>query len=144
MPLMYKPTKHAFFTEGEELTEQEHKDSCDINKMVKSAMRGLPVRGSKLAPWGEEFLDDTTMDAVQHRILKEKTERELTELAKSEFLPHELEAIPKSIREKFGFKKLKQVQEPKPAKNNDDLNDDEKRRSSEQNKAEKISPQQNA
>lgn len=110
------PSKHAFYTEGDSLTEQEHADSCDINIMLKSAARGLQVRGSGEPQYG---YDDTTMDAVQFRIQKARLEEELAETAKAnEFLEKELDLIPKSIREKFGFKK-KTVPES-PASKNDD------------------------
>ena len=61
MALNYQPSKHAFFTEGEDLTEQEHLDSCDINKMVKNAMRGMQVRGGNNPKYG---YDDMTMDVL--------------------------------------------------------------------------------
>lgn len=83
MPLMYDPASipHGFDTGPESLTEQEHKDSCDINKIIGRMARGLNVNTKKLAPWGENFVDDTTMDAVKHRIQKEKIENDLKALA---------------------------------------------------------------
>lgn len=102
MPLEYKPTKHAFYTEGDSMTEPEHLDSCDINKMVKSALNGQQIRGSS-APhiYGH---DDTTMDGVHHRILKDQTEAELRAASKTE-LPSEFEShFPPKVREKFGLK----------------------------------------
>lgn len=101
MPVMYKPTKFAFHTEGEPLTEQEHKASCDINKMIKNAHRGLPVRGGYAPRYG---YDDTTLDGVQFRIQKQMVEDNLNEVSKTEFTQKEFDLIPKDIREKFKFR----------------------------------------
>ena len=43
MAINYKPGKSPFYTDDEVLTEQEHLDSCDINKMVYAAAR-LPSK----------------------------------------------------------------------------------------------------
>ena len=75
MALNYQPSKNAFFTNEEELTEQEHLDSCDINKMVKNAMRGMQVRGGRNPVYG---YDDMTMGGLKHRILKQQLELELS------------------------------------------------------------------
>lgn len=113
MPLQYDPTKdpYAFFTEGESLTEQEHAASCDINKMVRDAARGVAIRGQSSEPvYG---YDDTTMDAVRFRIEKAAIEKNLAETFHQELdLPDEeisalektLESIPQKTREKFGMK----------------------------------------
>lgn len=104
MALNYQPSKHAFFTEGEDLTEQEHLDSCDINKMVKNAMRGMQVRGGNNPKYG---YDDMTMDGLQHRILKQQLEQELGDLSGGEFDQETLDQIGPEIVKRFGFK-LKQ------------------------------------
>lgn len=109
MPVMYKPTKFAFYTEGEPLTEPEHKNSCDINKMIKNAHRGLPVRGGYTPRYG---YDDTTLDGVRFRIEKAQLEDDLKQSSKNEFTEKEFELIPSSIREKFNFKVKKD--DPKP------------------------------
>lgn len=116
MPINYKPTKYAFFTSDEEITEQEHLDSCDINKMVKNAARGHHVNGN---PYPQQYgYDDTTMDGVTHRINKQKLEAELQETAKTtEFSDEELKLIPESIKKKFKFKTKQKAK-------NDDLNDE--------------------
>lgn len=118
MPIQYKPTKHAFVTKGAPLTEQEHKDSCDINKMLKASSRGLQVRGSKNEP--RYGFDDTTLDGVQFRIKKQELEAELSEIsAKHEFSPEELEHIPPDVKKKFKFK-TKKADQKTPPKNDDD------------------------
>lgn len=116
MPILYKPSKYAFLTDGEILTEQEHKDSCDVNKMLAQAKRGYQIRGSNTSPiYG---YDDTTMDAVTHRIQKQKLEEELIKISKtSEFTEEELKSIPESIKNKFKFKTKQKAK-------NDELNDE--------------------
>ena len=69
MAIQYTPTKYAFHTEGDSLTDQEYKDSCDINKMIAAALRGQDIRGSGPQQYG---YDDTTMDGVRFRIEKEQ------------------------------------------------------------------------
>lgn len=128
MPLQYDPTKikYGFACEPSEIdvfpdgAEQEHKDSCDVTKMLRDIDRGILVRGNPAPPvYG---YDDTTMDSVTHRIQKEKLERELFKSAKSvELTEEEMKLIPKNIQKKFGFKiKKSKIVE----KTNDDLNDD--------------------
>lgn len=107
MALNYQPSKHAFITDEEDLTEQEHLDSCDINKMVKNAMRGMQVRGGNNPIYG---YDDTTIDGLQHRILKQQLEQELGDLSEGEFDQETLDQIGPEIVKKFGFK-LKQVKD---------------------------------
>ena len=114
-----KPTKHAFNTEGVSLTEPEHESSCDINIMVKSALRGLQVRSGPQPQFG---YDDTTLDAVTHRIQKQELENELKISAKAELEPQFADFIPQSIKQKFGFKtkiikeeQLPLTPEPTPA-----------------------------
>lgn len=77
MALLYKPSKHAIHNTEPSLTEPEHKDSCDINKMILAAKRGQHVRGSN-APQ-QYGLDDTTMDGVSFRIQKEELENQLAD-----------------------------------------------------------------
>lgn len=86
------------------LTEQEWKDMCDINLMLKSAARGAMVMGSSQPlVYGE---DDMTMDAVAFRIKKAKLEQEMAKIAKeTEFTEEEIEKIPPKVREKFSFRK---------------------------------------
>lgn len=78
MPIHYKSTKWAMKDFGPSLTEQEHKDSCDINKMVRSAKRGMQVRGSG-NPVRYGF-DDMTLDSVQFRISKQQAEEDMDEI----------------------------------------------------------------
>ena len=112
MAIKYDPTPWDFHTEGPSLTEQEHADSCDINKMVKNAMRGMDVRGSIPGNYG---YDDTTMDGLTFRMEKQRLEQELASGPK-EFEEEEFKLIPKSIAEKFGFTK----KATKQANTNDD------------------------
>lgn len=110
MPLKYEPSEHAFFTEGDCLTEQEHADSCDINKMILNVHRGLDVRGGSQPSFG---YDDMNMDLVQHLILKQQNEAELRAIAENnEFSEKEFNLIPEAIRAKFKFKKSKAAPEP--------------------------------
>ena len=103
MPLQYDPKKvnTPYFTEGESLTEQEHKDSCDINKMIRALERGQQVRGGNQPRFG---IDDTTMDGVQFRLEKERLEAEMAETE----LPEEHEKhVPEHIKKKFKPRKPK-------------------------------------
>lgn len=99
------------------LTETEHADSCDINKMIKKVLKGQQVRGGAPAIYGH---DDLTMDGLSHRIMKAQTEEELQSIAQThEFTQQELDLIPKSLQEKFKFK-VRKPEAPKPAPKNDD------------------------
>lgn len=121
MPIQYKSSKHALIIEGENMTEQEHKDSCDINKMVKSAARGLQVRGSSTGPWADGTIDDLTIDRTQLNIQKQHLEAELTAFAsQNELSPDELKHVPSHVQKRFGFKAKKPV-ENTPPKNANDL-----------------------
>lgn len=103
MPLEYTPRKDDLRLDPESMTEQEHKDSCDINKMMRNLDRGLEVRGGGSGIYG---YDDTTMDAVQFRNEKARLEDELAQTSEAlEFTEEELNAIPKAVREKYKFKK---------------------------------------
>ena len=106
MAVLYSKTKWDFHTEGPSLTEQEHLDSCDINKMIKNVMRGMDVRGSNPSSYG---YDDTTMDGLTFRIQKQQLEEQLSS-GEKEFTQEQLDLIPKSIQEKFGFKLKEQTQ----------------------------------
>lgn len=100
-PVRYKPTPYDTKVEGPSLTETEHQDSCDINKMLHNASRGLQVRGnSHPQTYG---YDDTTMDGVQFRIQKENLEQNLAN-GQKEFEQNELDLIPTQVQKKFGFK----------------------------------------
>lgn len=113
MAILYKQTPFDTIIEGESLTEQEHIDSCDINKMIKNAARGMQIRGGNNPVYG---YDDTTMDGLQFRIEKERLENELTRIAEEEeLLPEALESLPQKVKEKFKFK----VKKAKNATNDD-------------------------
>lgn len=113
MPLQYKLSKHATITETEEfpdLTEQEHKNSCDINVMMKSLARGVEVRGNGNLTYG---YDDTTMSGLELRIQKQNLERDLAETAAThEFDEEEFKQIPEHLQKKFGFKQKQGSKEP--------------------------------
>lgn len=118
MAVQYKHSKHAYYTDPESLTEQEHADSCDINIMIRNAQRGHDIRGGPAPVYGH---DDLTIDGVQHRIRKEQTERELAEIARTqEFTEEELSQmrLNPEQQKKFGFK-VKKKAAPPPAKNDD-------------------------
>lgn len=121
MAVMYDPKPGAFMTEGLSLTEQEHLDSCDINKMMRSLARGQQVRMGNKPVFG---YDDTTVEPVTLRIQKQKVEDHLRALAESgEISEDEVKHIPDSIRKKFDFKTSKKAAK-KPAAKNDELNDE--------------------
>lgn len=121
--ILYKPSKHAFFTEGDSLTEQEHTDSCDINKMMRNLERGYNVRMSKTGPWHDGATDDLTMDSVSYRIAAEENLRELNRIVSEDELDEDvLKIIPDSVKQKFKFKTKKKASSE--AIKNDDLNDD--------------------
>lgn len=112
MAILYKTTKWDVNTEGPSLTEQEHKDSCDINKMIKNALRGQDVRGGGSGQYG---YDDVNMDALTFRIQKQQLEEQLQNGPK-EFTQEVLDLIPESIKNKFGYKRVK----------NDEIKNDDK------------------
>lgn len=119
MPILYSPTKFAFFTEGDPVTEPEHKDSCDINKMMRNALKGLQVRGGPPPVYGE---DDLTMDALTFHIRKSELEKELIKNSEQlEFTKEELELIPKNVREKFSFKSKNDLNESKNQQKSPDI-----------------------
>ena len=128
MAVLYKPTKFDTPVDPVSLTEQEHADSCDINKMIQAVHRGYAVRGSNGAQglnYPDGMYDDTTMDALQFRILKQDLEQELGEIAETqEFEESIFNKIPTKIRERFNFK-IKKVQqthdETKPKQNDEKL-----------------------
>lgn len=101
MAIMYNlDKKYSLHSEGDSLTEQEHKNSCDINLMIKSARNGQNIRGGGSITYG---FDDTTMDGLTFRNQKSLIEQELLNSEKE--LPKEaLDLIPESIKQKFGFK----------------------------------------
>ena len=119
MAVLYKPTKFDTPVDPNSLTEQEHKESCDINIMVKSALRGQQIRGGKNPEFG---YDDTTMSGLELRIQKQNLEEQLSS-GEKEFEESIFNSIPQVIREKFGFK-IKQT--TIPAQKNDDSNDEKK------------------
>lgn len=114
MAVQYKIGKYDTVVQGESLTEQEHKDSCDINLMLKSIDRGQMVRGGGSQEYG---YDDTTMDAVQLRILKANLEEALLN-GQKEFSKEELDLFPNNLQEKFGLKLKKEAAQLK-SKNNE-------------------------
>lgn len=118
MAIQYKHTRHAqFFDPDKGLTEPEHADSCDINKMVRSAMRGQQVRGSLTGSYGQ---DDLTIDAIQHRINKQKVTEELLRASQeAELTEEQVKSIPEGVKKAFQFKIKKAVK-------NDNSNDDQK------------------
>lgn len=94
------PLQHDIY---EDLTEQEHKESCDINVMIRNVQNGIEARG-RVAPI-EEGYDDTTMSGLDFRITKANLERELAQVAEShEFTEDELKMMPPKVAEKYRFK----------------------------------------
>lgn len=105
MAVMYKTPPFSTLVEGESLTEKEHAASCDINKMIQSAARGMQIRQGRQPRYG---YDDTTMDLLHHRIAKEQNEAAMAEIE----LPEELENLPEETKAKF--KKRKNKKQPGP------------------------------
>lgn len=100
-----KPSKFATVNDEDSLTEQEHKESCDINKMLKAAARGQAImtNGRSGIFWKDGGYDDLTKSGLDHRIQKQKIEEDLSKLKKDHFTEEELKAIPLNIIKKFGF-----------------------------------------
>lgn len=115
MAKLYLSSDYAIYPEGNSLTEQEHTDSCDINKMVKNAARGLQVRGGPQPQFG---YDDTTLTGLDVRIQKQQLEESLHKISsENEFSPEELQHIPNDVKSKFKFKTKKAEQKPVPNAN---------------------------
>lgn len=110
-PVEYQPGPFDTKVDPETLTEVEHQDSCDINKMILNAHRGMNIRGGGSNTYG---YDDLTMDGVSFRIEKERLENELSQVPK-EMEEEALALIPEKIKTKFGFKV-----KPKQNAQNDD------------------------
>lgn len=130
MPIEYKPDPYGIHTGPETLVEQEHKDSCNINIMLKKALNGQPVRMSSNNPtYG---YDDTTLSGLDHRIQMQETIESLEQLApQAELTEEQLNAIPEKDRKRFGFKAKAKTPTPTPTpipKNDDDEpNDDDEK-----------------
>lgn len=112
--IKYEASKHAFHTEGDSLTEQEHIPSCDINIMMKNINRGMHVRGGRADQYG---YDDTTMDGLQYQIMKQNSHEALNQLPK-ELDEETFNVLPPEIHKKYGLSK-KQAQNPKTPPNDD-------------------------
>ena len=56
MAIKYEPSEHAYYTEGESLTETEHLESTDANVMIKRAARGLPITTAEPGLYGYDTL----------------------------------------------------------------------------------------
>lgn len=113
------PTKHAFKFKKKSLTEQEHKDSCDINKMIGSLNRGQQVRMQKTKPaqWDGKAFDDMSANKLDIMIEKERLEKDLSvTMQTNEFTEEQAKHIPNSIKEKFGIKIKKESDETKTKK----------------------------
>lgn len=121
MALQYKPSKYAFDPGDKTIVEQEHKASCDINKMILAAKRGQLVRGGPAPRYG---VDDTNLTKMDVLIAKEAIEREIAKSEKdldSDLFDRMSPAVQKTLQ-KFGFRSKKSEQ--KPAAKNDELNDE--------------------
>lgn len=120
MTIQYKSTKHAKKFEGDSLTEQEHKDSCDINIMFRKMQNGQQINGGPQPVYG---YDDVNMDRVRINIDKQNIEQQFaSELQESEFTEEQLKAIPDSLKKKFqGNIKLRKAEKDvtKNAKTNE-------------------------
>lgn len=119
MPIHYdiKPKFYDLvFDEENEITEQEHKNSCDINLMMKALHHGMQVRGQEPASYG---YDDLTLTGLDHRINKQKLEDELFKISKEhEFSEEEFEKIPTDVKKMFEFKVRKKQDHKNDPQNN--------------------------
>lgn len=106
MAVLAKPTKWATRINKENvLTEQEHKNSCEIHKIMSSITRGQHTRTKKIGPWGEQHQDDMNMDLMTHKIQKDRLETELEkQFRETEFSEEEAQAIPPSVQKKYAGK----------------------------------------
>lgn len=110
MPIQYTPSKYAYYTSDEILVEQEHAVECDANVIIKRAANGQSVRTRVPGPYG---YDDTTLDGVQHRIIKEQLKEELDETLEQEFDEQDAEKIKSALPENYAKKvKIKRKQDP--------------------------------
>lgn len=117
MAINYNLNKpYALKNDKPSLTEPEHKESCDINVMLRRVHNGQQVRVSRNQPqYGH---DDTTIDGLSHRINKQNLEQDLQQTFNShEFSPEEADALPGQVKQRFKIKIKKSA-------TNDDSNDD--------------------
>lgn len=123
MALNTKPTKHAWYPSGETLTEQEHKNSCDVNLMLKAAARGQAIATRPIGQWDDRGVDDMNMSRLDILVQKQQLEEDLASYSQQdkELDQALFDAIPAAIREKFDFTLKKQS---KAGLKNDDLNDE--------------------
>lgn len=99
------------------MTEQEHKDSCDINKMIGDLALGKPVRSSDKVLYGH---DDLTISSTEFHIQKKAIENELVDIAENhEFTEEELKHIPPQVQKRFKLKTKPKTNDDK-TQNNDD------------------------
>lgn len=102
MAILYKANKDAIMPVGESLTEQEHLESCDINRQVERARRGLPLIGSANEP--RYGVDDTNLDLMQVKNALRDAEARMNEVPKDSLSEEELAHVPEGVRKKFGLK----------------------------------------
>lgn len=122
MAIKYEPGEHAIYCENNEITdkawtETEHKDSCDINLMLKNAAKGVQVRTGQGPIYG---FDDTTMDPVTFRNEMQTLQQEMGNISENmEFTEEEIQVIPEKIKKQFKFK-TKKIDKQNDAIKNDD------------------------
>lgn len=122
MANLNKPTKYDTPVDPESLTEQEHKDSCDINKMILAAHRGQQIRQAKPGLWVDGAFEDMNQTLTSLKIQKEHTETALAEYAsQNELTDEEWKAFPDEIKKRFKLRKKKAT-----SQTNDEPNDDKK------------------
>lgn len=138
MANLNKPTPYDTPVDTESMTEQEHKDSCDINKMILAAHRGQQIRQAKPGLWVDGSFDDMNQSLTSLRIQKEHTEIALAEYAQNnELTEAEWKAFPDEVKKRFKLRKKKQ-----DLKNENEPNENEK--GPETSSLKKASPSESA
>lgn len=110
MPVQYTPSKYAFYTSDEILVEQEHKEDCDSNVIIKRAHNGQFINTKNPAGYG---YDDVTLDGVQYRILREQVTESINETLENEFEEEDAEKLKAALPENLAKRvKVKRKQDP--------------------------------
>lgn len=71
---------------GTILTEPEHLKSCDVNHMVKQALRGLPVRTKKIATYGDDLMFASKSELL---LKKQELQEQIDQIAQKHNITNE-------------------------------------------------------
>lgn len=139
MANLTKPSIHDTPVDPKSLTEQEHKNSCDINLLINKLKMGQQIMGG---PPGVYGYDDTTQTGHTHRITMANLEAELSSAAENvEFTEDEIKLIPEHLQKKFGFKTKAKNEQTKVQQHDDSNNNklDQPQNTKEPDKTKKTS-----